>query len=112
MAYDEGLAERIRSCFDGRNDVEEKKMFGGLCFMVSQHMCCGIIGDSLMARVGPNNYDACLRMEHVSEMDFTGRALKRMVYIATQGVDSDSDLQHWVDSCTEFVHSLPAKSTG
>ena len=60
MAYDEGLAERLNDYFGDRNDVEVKKMFGGLCFMVSNHMCCGIIGDTLMARVGTGNYSECL----------------------------------------------------
>lgn len=54
MSYDEGLAERVREQLEDRTDVEEKKMFGGLCFMVSNHMCCGIVGDRLMARVGPD----------------------------------------------------------
>lgn len=61
MAFDEGLAERLREQFLERKDVEEKKMFGGLCFMVSNHMCCGIVKDTLMARVGPNNYESCLK---------------------------------------------------
>lgn len=56
MAYDEGLAERIHEYFEGRLDVDAKKMFGGLCFMISEHMCCGIVGDTLMARVGPKQY--------------------------------------------------------
>ena len=75
MAYDEGLAQRLREQFEEYPDVEEKKMFGGLCFMVSNHMCCGIVGDTLMARVGPANYDECLRQEHAREMDFTGRSI-------------------------------------
>ena len=63
MAYDEGLAQRIREQLQDRFDVEEKKMFGGLCFMVSDHMCCGIVNDTLMARVGPDNYKQCLAKE-------------------------------------------------
>lgn len=86
MAYDEGLAERIREQFIDRTDVEEKKMFGGLCFMVSNHMCCGIVDETLMARVGPDKYDECLAMRHASEMDFTGRAMKGMVYVSPDGV--------------------------
>lgn len=60
MAYDTGLAQWLREKFEERSDVEEKKMFGGVCFMVSNHLCCGIVGETLMARVGPSNYDKCL----------------------------------------------------
>lgn len=109
MAYDEGLAERLREQFHERTDVEEKKMFGGLCFMVSNHMCCGIVGDMLMARVGADNYEQCLHQKHAKEMDFTGKALKGMVYVSPQGIESDSGLAHWVNLCTAFVESLPPK---
>lgn len=109
MAYDEGLAERLREIFQDRPDVEIKKMFGGLCFMVSNHMCCGIVGETLMARVGPGAYQGCLAKPHASEMDFTGRALKGMVYVAPEGIELDSDLQAWVLVCETFVTSLPPK---
>ena len=109
MAYDEGLAERIREHFQGRNNVEEKKMFGGLCFMVSNHMCCGIVKDTLMARVGPDNYENCLAAKHAGEMDFTGKAMKGMVYVSPKGIESDTDLANWIDRCLTFVESLPAK---
>ncbi|MCG8427286.1 MAG: TfoX/Sxy family protein [Chromatiales bacterium] len=109
MAYDEGLAERLREQFQDRHDVEEKKMFGGLCFMVSQHMCCGIVGETLMARVGPDSYEACLQKAYTSEMDFTGKAMKGMVYVAPEGIASDTDLAWWVDTCIAFVESLPPK---
>ena len=109
MAYDEGLAERIREVLQDRADVEEKIMFGGLCYMVSNHMCCGIVKDTLMARVGPNNYEKCLAQKHVSEMDFTGKAMKGMVYVSPKGFESDSDLTKWIGICTDFVESLPPR---
>ena len=109
MSYDEGLAERISELFQDRNDVEEKKMFGGLCYMVSNHMCCGIVKDTLMARVGPGNYKKCLAKKHAREMDFTGKALKGMIYVAPKGIESDENLVEWVNYCTDFVESLPAK---
>lgn len=110
MAYDESLANRIRAAFSGRSDVVEKKMFGGLCFMVSNHMCCGIVGDTLMVRVGPDNYEKCLARKHAREMDFTGKSLKGMVYVAPQGLRSASQLASWIKICTDFVLSLPPKS--
>jgi hypothetical protein len=109
MPYDEGLAERLHDYFDERYDVEVKKMFGGLCFMVSRHMCCGIIGENLMARVGPENYSECLSKSHVREMDFTGKAIKGMVYIEPEGISEDSDLEKWIGMCEKFVASLPPK---
>ena len=109
MAYDEGLEERLNDYFEYRNDVEVKKMFGGLCFMVSNHMCCGIIGETLMVRVGPDNYDDCLLKKHAKEMDFTGRAMKGLVYIDPEGISEDSDLEKWVRICEDFIASLPPK---
>lgn len=109
MSYDEGLAERLQDYFQNRPDVEVKKMFGGLCFMVSNHMCCGIVGDTLMARVGPENYKECLNKKYAREMDFTGKAMKGMVYISPEGFESDTDLIGWVSTCESFVKSLPPK---
>jgi TfoX/Sxy family transcriptional regulator of competence genes len=110
MAFDEGLAERIRELFQNRTDVEEKKMFGGLCFMVSKHMCCGIVNDTLMARVGPDHYKDLLARDFVEEMDFTGKALKGFVYVAPDGIESDDELSEWVEFCLRFVESLPPKN--
>lgn len=109
MAYDEGLAERLYDYFEGRSDVEVRKMFGGLCCMVSNHMCCGIIGDTLMARIGPDNYTECLSMKYAKEMDFTGKAMKGMVYVDPEGIAEDSELEHWLDICVQFATSLPPK---
>ncbi len=75
MAFDEGLAERLRDILQEQNGVEEKKMFGGLCFMVSKRMCFGIVGEKLMARVGGDNYEDSLAKDHVQEMDFTGKPM-------------------------------------
>lgn len=111
MAYDETLASRVSSILSSRSDGEAKKMFGGLCFMVRNHMCCGIVGDTLMARVGPDQYEDCLAHEHVSEMDFTGKALKGMVYVSGKGIASDTELKKWIDRCLKFVSSLPSKKS-
>jgi TfoX/Sxy family transcriptional regulator of competence genes len=107
--YDEGLAERLRECFADRKDVAEKKMFGGIAFMVSGHMCCGVINDTLMARVGPDRYAAALKHPHARKMDFTGRPMKGLVYVAPEGFESDSDLADWVRLSLDFVATLPAK---
>ncbi len=111
MAYDQALERRLRSIFSDRKDVEVKKMFGGLCFMASKHMCCGILGDTLMARVGPEQYAKCLSEEHAREMDFTGKALKGMIYVTAEGIAEDADLQKWVDRCAKFISSLPSRES-
>ena len=109
MAYDQGIAERIREVFVGRPDVIEKKMFGGIAFMVRGNMCCGVIKDTLMARVGPNNHAAALKRPYAREMDFTGRPMKGFVYVEQEGFEDDADLLSWVALCEEFVASLPPK---
>ena len=110
MAYDEGLAQRIREQLHSRPDVEEKKMFGGLCFMVAGHMCCGILGETLMARVGPDQYADALHKPHAREMDFTGKTMKGMLYVAPEGLKSESELQTWLNTCLQFVTQLPPRS--
>lgn len=109
MAYDEGLAERLREVFQDRPGVEEKKMFGGLAFMLNGHMCCGVLGETLMARVGPEQYEDLLAKPHAREMDFTGRSMKGFVYVDPQGTESDADLIAWVLACQSFILSLPPK---
>lgn len=109
MAFDEGLAQRIRDLLHSRNDVVEKKMFGGLCFMVSGHMTVGIVKDKLMARVGPDQYDKSLHKPHTNKMDFTGRPMKGMIYVLPEGVNTDQDLQAWLDTCLNFTSSLTPK---
>ena len=109
MAYDEGLAQRIRDQFQGRTDVVEKKMFGGLCFMVHDHMCCGLLGNDLMARVGPDRYDQYLALPHAKTMEFTGRPMKGILTVEADGLAEDTDLAVWIDRCLAFVDTLPPK---
>ena len=109
MAYDEGLAERLREVFRGRHDVSEKRMFGGVAFMVRGYMAVGIVGDTLMARVGPEHYAQALQMPHVREMDFTGKPMKGYVYVAAAGIDSQAELEAWVERCVKFVGTLPPR---
>ena len=109
MAFDEGVAQRIREELGDRPDIVEKKMFGGIAFMHSGHMCCGVVADVLMARVGPDAYADALSRPHTREMDFTGRALKGFVYVDPPGFDEDDQLHEWIDLCLSFSRSLPAK---
>lgn len=109
MSFDQGLAERIRDLFKHRQEVTEKKMFGGLAFMQDGHMFVGIVGDKLMARVGPSLYEELLSKPHVSVMDFTGKPMKGYIYVSPAGYESDEDLEKWVAYCAKFVLSLPPK---
>jgi hypothetical protein len=109
MAYDEGLAERIRGALDERPGVSEKRMFGGIAFLVNGHMSVGIVQDKLMVRVGPESYDSVLRERHVRRMDFTGRPMKGFVYVVADGYETDADLKRWVDLGVGYVTSLAAK---
>ncbi len=109
MAYDEGLAERLRDQFVDRRGITEKKMFGGLAFMYRGHMLVGILGDSLMARVGPTEYADAIKRPFVREMDFTGKPMKGYVYVDPAGFESDSDLSTWIGLCLRFNESLPPK---
>jgi len=109
MAFDEGLAERLRDLLKLHKNVTERKMFGGLAFMLDGHMFVGILGDRLMARVGPADYADALHRPHASEMDFTGKPMKGYVYIAPEGFESDLDLESWVTLCAKFAASLPPR---
>jgi hypothetical protein len=109
MAYDETVAQRVRKALQNRSNVSEKKMFGGVAFILSGNMCCGVLGDSLMARVGPDQYEHALRQSHAKEMDFTGRSMKGFVYVSPEGFQSDADLKRWLNLCIDFAASLPAK---
>jgi TfoX/Sxy family transcriptional regulator of competence genes len=97
MAYDAVLAERIRTALRGRDDVVEKKMFGGLTFMVAGRMACGVVHDDLMVRVGSEGHEESIAQPHARPMDFTGKPMQGMVYVAPAGVATDDDLRRWVD---------------
>ena len=81
MAYDEGLAQRLREVMADHDDIEEKKMFGGLAFMLNGNMCVGVAGEQLMVRVGAEAYADALKQAHAREMDFTGKPLKGFVFV-------------------------------
>lgn len=109
MAYDEFLADRIRQNFKEKSVVfEEKKMMGGLCFMVDNKMCCGLLSNKksgeavLMARIGMEQYESALEKKHCSEMNFTGRSMKGFVFVSADGLDVEGDLNYWVQLCLDF----------
>ncbi len=109
MAYDEGLAQRIRDAMPQGVRCEEKRMFGGLCFLARGHMLVGLAKHDLMVRVGPEAYERALALPHARPMDFTGRPMKGYVFVRPQGVDRAEDLEAWIGRALEFNRSLPAK---
>lgn len=109
MPFDPVLASRVREVLSARNDVTEKKMFGGLCFMVAGHMCCGLAANRFMVRVGPEEYAAALALRHARPMDFTGRPLTGFIYVAPEGLKTKRDLARWIGMGLDYVESLPAK---
>ena len=109
MPYNEGLAQRVRATLAAHAAVDERKMFGGLTFMLNGHMCCGIVRDELMVRVGPDQYADAIVQPHARQMDFTGRPMRGMIMVAPAGLESDADLGAWVQRGVAFTSGLPAK---
>jgi TfoX/Sxy family transcriptional regulator of competence genes len=110
MAYDAMLADRIRVVLADEDAVGERKMFGGLAFMVHGHMVCGIVGDDLMLRLGEEGAEKALDRPHVRPMDFTGRPMSTMVYVEPAGVGGAA-LGRWVEQAVAYARMLPPKQS-
>ncbi|MHB8974096.1 MAG: TfoX/Sxy family protein [Pirellulaceae bacterium] len=109
MAYSETLARRIRQVFASRRGIAEKKMFGGVGFMLSGNMCVGIWKTSLIVRLGPEQAAAALNKSNVVEFDITGRPMKGWVLVEPDGMETDEQLSGWLQRAVEFVDKLPRK---
>jgi TfoX/Sxy family transcriptional regulator of competence genes len=109
MAYDETLAERAREVISAREDVVERKMFGGIAWMVRGNMACGVLSDELIVRLAPEDAERALAEPHTREFDFTGRPMRNMVMVAPEATAADADLAGWVDVGADFAASLPPK---
>ena len=112
MSYDPTLADRIRRVLATKPGISEKAMFGGLAFMLEDKMCCGIIQQDLVVRLGPARYEEALWEPHVRPMDFTGKPLTGYVYVAPPGVETPEALEKWVAAGTDFVGTLLVSRTG
>ena len=108
VAYNEGLAERVRAALAGRTDVEEKKMFGGLSFMVAGQMCCGVLKNDLIVRIEPSDFETLVDQPYVRPFDFTGRPMSGMVYVDNNGLVDPDVLEAWVQRGTDYVAAHPA----
>jgi hypothetical protein len=108
MAYDEDLADRVRAAIPRGADVSERKMFGGLAFLLNGHMFVGVVGNELMVRLGYQAAQQALERDHVREMDFTGRPMKNMIFVQPPGLRGPA-LQNWVTAAADHARSLPPK---
>jgi TfoX/Sxy family transcriptional regulator of competence genes len=110
MAFSEELAERIRQGLARRKNVEEKRMFGGIGFLLNGNLLVGVRKDSLLVRLGPEQSDEALKEAHVGEFQITGRGtMKGWLVVSLEGVQSDDQLKGWIQRAVKFVGKLPAK---
>jgi len=109
VVYSESLASRIRQVLKDHRGFTEKKMFGGIGFLLHGNMCVGVLQTSLIVRLGPEQADEARKQQHVVEFDVAGRPLKGWVMIEAEGIDSDEQLTAWVQQAVEFVETLPRK---
>jgi TfoX/Sxy family transcriptional regulator of competence genes len=108
MAYDEDLADRVREVMPADAEVTERKMFGGLAFLLRGHMFAGIVGSELMVRIGSEAAQRALELDHVREMDFTGRPMKNMIFVQPAGLDGPA-LERWVTAAADHARTLAPK---
>jgi len=109
MAFDERLAARVQKALAPRRNVTERKMFGGVCYLLDGHMACGIVDNKLMVRGAAEDTAAWLRTPHVKPMDFTGRPLKGFVYVEHGGTKTAAQLKQWIERAAAFAESQPPK---
>ena len=109
MAYDEDLADRIMARLADQPTLTQKKMFGGLSFMVQGNFCCGVVKKEVCVRVGADAYEDALAQPHAREMDFTGKPMRGWVFVGSEAIEGDAPLNNWVDKGLRYALSLPAK---
>ncbi len=109
MAYDEGLAQRIRDRLASTGGITERAMFGGLSFLLNGNMAVGVVGEELCVRVGKDRHDALLAEPGARVMDFTGKPMRGWLFVGTDGCEADDDLAAWVGRGVAFAGSLPPK---
>ena len=109
MAYDETLAQRMRKEMEHIPGFAEKKMFGGIGFMIHCHMACGVNGNDMIVRLDPNQYEVAMRKPFVEVFDMTGRPMKGWVVVTPGGFESQEELKRWIELGVQFAHTLPQK---
>jgi TfoX N-terminal domain len=109
MAYDEALADRVRTVLSVREGLSERKMFGGIGFMIGGNMACGVHGEELIVRLDPNESERALAEPHVRVFDITGRPMKGWILVGPEALETDEDLAGWVDAGADFAALLQPK---
>jgi len=109
MAFDNHLADRIRKQLADEKGLTERKMFGGIGFLLNGNMCCGVIGAEVVIRLDPEQTDRALANKHTRIFDFSGRPMKGWIYVGAKAVETDGDLKHWLQIGLKYARSLPPK---
>jgi hypothetical protein len=109
MAYNEKLADRVRKALGARRGLDEKRMFGGLAFLLNGNMCCGVIGGELMVRIAPDQTAVVLKKAHTRPFDFTGKPMRGWVVVKPAGTTSAAALAKWIGEGVAYAESLPPK---
>lgn len=109
MTFDESLASRIRDALARKKNIEERKMFGCICFLLNGNALAGVWKNRLIARLGPDEGEPALREPHVRAFDITGRPMRNWVAVEPEGVEDDEHLKDWLERAIKFVKTLPAK---
>ena len=109
MPHDEKVAERLRAVLKRRKGFTEKKMFGGIAFLLHGHMCVGVLEDELVLRLGDERAAEALEEPHTRPMDFTGKPMRSMIYVGPKGFRTEDDLRGWVERAVRFARSLPPR---
>jgi TfoX/Sxy family transcriptional regulator of competence genes len=111
MAYNEKLAQRIREALEPIPNATEKNMFGGVCFMVNDKMCMGVVKDEMMCRIDPAQDKVVLEKPACRPMDFTGRPMKGYIFVREEGIKSKKELMYWVNLCLDFNQHAKSSKT-
>ena len=109
MPENKVLVERIRSVLANQKGIVEKKMFGGISFMLNGNLACGVLGDEMIVRVGPDGYEDAMLQPNTRTFDFSGKAMKGWITVKAEGCTKDSDIRAWVRRGTEYAATLPPK---
>ena len=109
MAYDEQLADRVRDVLAARGEVSERKMFGGIAFMLGGNMACGVLHEDLIVRLDRDESEQAIQEDGVRPFDFTGKPMKGIVYVSPERISDDAALAEWVETGADYAASLPPK---
>ena len=108
MAYDEAFAERVRAALKGRRGIVERRMFGGIAFLVRGRMACGVLKTELVLKLGEEETARALKKPHTCPMDFTGKIIKSMIYVKPGGTKTSRSLKAWVDRAVDHARTDPS----